>query len=102
MSTVIVNVKVDPKVKKQAQKVAKDLGFSLSGLVNAYLKQLVRTKSVAFSAISEEPSDYLIQALKESEEDIKAGRVSASFSNADDAIAYLDALIDDKKKLRKN
>lgn len=89
MNTAIINIKTDPQLKKQAQAIASDLGFSLSSLINGYLRQLTRTKTITFSLISEEPSEYLIQALKESEEDRKAGRTSPTFDNADDAIAWL-------------
>lgn len=89
MNTAVVNVKVNPTVKKQAQKVAEELGLSLSALINGFLKHLVRTKAVTFSA-SEEPTPYLLRALKESKEDIKAGRVSPTFTNARDAIAWLN------------
>ena len=101
MNTAIVNVKVDPQVKKQAQKLAGDLGLSLSGLINSYLKQIIRTKTVSFSASAEEPSEYLIKSLKESKEDIKAGRV-VSFDDPDKTLAFLDKMITNEKKLQKN
>ena len=101
MNTAVVNVKVDPRVKKEAQKLAADLGLSLSGLINAYLKQIIRTKTVSFSASAEEPSEFLISALKESKKDIKAGRV-VSFDNPDAALSFLDKMIADDKKLQKN
>lgn len=87
MNTAVVNVKVDPKVKKAAHKVAGELGLSLSGLINAYLKQVIRTKTVHFSAVNEEPSEYLLAALAESRGDKRKGRVSAGFKSADDAVA---------------
>ena len=90
MNTAIVNVKVDPRVKKEAQKLAQNLGLSLSGLINAYLKQIIRTKTVSFSASAEEPSEFFIKALEESGKDIKSGRVSPAFENADDAITWLN------------
>ena len=89
MSTV-VNVKVDPNTKIQAQKVAEDLGFSLSALINAYLKQLVRTKTVNFSALEENPSEYMLNSLKQAEEEIKRGEISPAFNNDEDAIAWLN------------
>lgn len=91
MNTAVINVKIDPKVKRQAQNIASDLGFSLSALINGYLKSLIKTKTVHFSLTEkEEPSEYLIKALKESEEDRKAGRVSPSFDNVEDAIKWLN------------
>ena len=88
MNTAVINIKVNPKVKTQAQQVVEELGLSLSGVINAFLKQLVRTKSVSFTA-SEEPTEYLLKAIAESQADVKAGRVSPSFTNAEDAISWL-------------
>lgn len=100
MNTAVINIKINPQVKKDAQKLAKDLGFSLSSLINGYLKQIIRTKSVNFD-LTERPSEYMIQALKESKKDIKAGRV-ISFKKPNDALDYLDKLIVDEKKSRQN
>jgi addiction module RelB/DinJ family antitoxin len=89
MNTAVINIKTNPEVKAKAQKVAEELGFSLSSLINGYLRHLVKTRTAHFTT-SEEPTEYLIQALKESEKDIKAGRVSPSFDNADDAVKWLN------------
>ena len=91
MNTAIINIKTDPKVKAKAQRIASELGFSLSALINGYLNQLVRTKTIHFSVLEEEPSEYMIQALKESEEDKRRGRYS-SF-DSDKALEYLDNII---------
>ena len=90
MNTAVVNVKVNPLVKKEAQKVAEELGLSLSALVNGYLKQLIRNKTVVFSSLEEEPTDYLLEALRQSKEDIKTGKVSPMFTTADDATVWLN------------
>ncbi|MBI3485997.1 type II toxin-antitoxin system RelB/DinJ family antitoxin [Candidatus Daviesbacteria bacterium] len=90
MNTSVVNVKIDPQTKKKAQDVAEQLGFSLSSLINAYLKQLIRTKTVNFSALEENPSEYMLNSLKEAEEEIKRGEISPAFDNADEAIAWLN------------
>ena len=39
---------------------------------------------------NEEPSDWLINELKESEKDRKKGHTSPAFDNAEDAIAWLN------------
>jgi len=96
MKTAVINIKTEMELKTQAQAIAADLGFSLSSLVNAFLKEITRTRAISFSlARGEEPSDYLIQTLKESEEDRLAGRYH-SFSNADDAVTFLDNIIEQK------
>ena len=96
MNTAVINIKTDPKIKKKAQGVASELGFSLSSLINGYLKQLVKTKTVNFSLVDEEPSEYMKQALRESEEDRKNGRYN-SFESADEALAFIDRIIDEDK-----
>ncbi len=97
MRTTVINIKTDPKVKAGAKKVASQLGFSLSSLINGYLKQLIKTKTVYFRLSEEQPSEYLIQALRESEEDRRAGRYK-SFAAADEALGYIDKIIDEHKK----
>ena len=94
MSTAVINIKTDPALKKEAQAVAGEIGISLSSLIKAYLKQLVKSRKVT---LSETPSAYMIRELKKSAEDIKKGRVSPVFKNADDAFAWLD---DPKAKLK--
>lgn len=100
MNTAVINVKVSPDLKAQAQNLAEELGFSLSSLINACLKQMIRTKTVSFN-VTEEPTDYLLKALEESKKDIKAGRV-VSFRNGEEALDYLDKLIANDKKTRRN
>ena len=90
MQTAVINIRVEPKTKKEAQKVVKELGLNLSSVIEGYLKNLVRTKTVHFS-LSEEPSEYMIKALKESQTDIEAGKV-VSFKNPKDVLKYIDSL----------
>lgn len=97
MNTAVINIKTDPKVKAKAQKIASSLGFSLSALINGYLNQLIRTKTVHFSVTEEVPSEYMIQALRESEEDRKRRRYK-SFRSADEALEFVDKIIDESKK----
>lgn len=89
MNTAVINIKTDPVVKKKAQIVASEMGVSLSALVNGFLRHVIKTKTVTFSA-REEPSAWMIKELKKSKEDIKKGSVSPSFDNVDDAIAWLN------------
>lgn len=95
MNTAVINVKVNPEVKKDAQKIAEQLGFSLSGIINGYLRQFIRTKAVRFN-LEERPTEYMIKSLKESEEDIRAGRVT-TFKTGSEALDYLDQEIADER-----
>ncbi|AKM79098.1 MAG: hypothetical protein UX85_C0003G0104 [Candidatus Beckwithbacteria bacterium GW2011_GWB1_47_15] len=87
--TAVINIRTDARIKAQAQRVAKEAGLTLSGLINFLIRTVVKTKKLEFD-LNETPSPYLIESLKESEEDIKAGRVSPAFDNVKDAIAWLE------------
>lgn len=99
MNTAVINIKVSPDTKRKARAVAEELGFSLSGLINGYLKQLVKTKTVVFSAHPEQPTKFLLRALKESDKDIKAGKI-VHFSSKQGALGYLDKIIANDKRSR--
>ncbi len=102
MNTTTIHIKIDAQTRNTAKKVAEGFGFTLTSLVNAMLKQIARTKRLTLS-LDETPNQYMIDALKESEEDVKAGRVSPAFRNVKDAIAWLndpDASYDNGDKVR--
>lgn len=101
MNTAVINLKTDPKTKKAAQKVAEELGISLSGLINGFLKDMIQTKSVHFSADEEVPSAYMIKALKENQKDKKAGNL-ISFNSWEEERKYLTQLIKNDTKPRKH
>lgn len=88
MNYAIVNLKVDPKTKKEAQRIAEEIGVPLSTLLKSYIKQLIRTKRVSFD-LSEEPSEYLLEAMKEAEEDLKNNKASPVFDDPKKAITWL-------------
>lgn len=93
MNTASILIKIDPQVKTKAQKTAEKMGLSLTSVINHYLKHFITTETITFSTRGEKPSKYLINALKESEEDVKAGRV-ISFDKVDDVLSYIDSLIE--------
>ena len=92
MKTAMINIKTDREVKEQAQELAAELGFSLSAIVTASLKQFVRTREVQFSA-AHRMTPYLEGVIKEVEKDIKAKKnISPAFTNVKGMDAYLNAL----------
>ncbi len=86
----VINIKTDKEVKKNAQELAQKLGLSLSDVINASLRNFIRTREVYFSDIPRMTPEFE-KLLGKVEEDIKKGRnLSPSFDNMDDAIAYLE------------
>lgn len=89
MQRSVLNVKVNPQTKEKAKEVAENMGFSLSALVNAFLTQLVKTKSVEFH-VDEVPTQFVQQILRQAQKDRKQGKASPIFDNVEDAIQFLD------------
>ncbi len=87
MKTAVLNIKIDPKVKKEAQKVADELGFTLSAIINASLRNLARTKSISYSLL--EPSEYLKKAIRSADADYAKGKSIGPFCDAKSMIKSL-------------
>jgi len=88
----IVNIKTDTEVKRNAQKLALELGLSLSAVVNAYLKQFVRNKEIHL-AVTPRMTLELEELLGAVERDIKHKKnLSLAFSSPKTMDRYLDSL----------
>lgn len=84
----IINFKTDKKIKSEAQSIAKKMGINLSDVLNILLRGFVRDKEININL--EEPSEWFLKELAEAEIDIANGDVSPGFSNAKDAIKWLN------------
>ncbi len=73
MNSTIINIKTDPKIKKEAKKITAEMGLTLSGAINGFLRQLIRSKTVLFTLNENAPSDYLLSSIKESEKEKEIG-----------------------------
>ena len=88
----IINIKADKEVKEQAQKVAAELGLPLSTVINAYLKEFIRNRSINLS-VAPRMSKQLEGLLGRVEEDLKHNRnVSPPLSTAKEISKYLSSL----------
>lgn len=92
MSTVL-NVKIDPILKKRAQSVAKELGLPISLVVAASLREFVNTRSITISdspRLKPEIEAELLDLSKKA----KVGKLddfSPAFKDIEESFAWLDA-----------
>ena len=90
MNCAVVTTKIDPQTKREAMETAQELGMPLSVVIKAFLKQFIRTKSVAFNARDEEPNEYLKSIMKQAEENWKMGKHSPIFETGEESVAWLE------------
>ena len=88
----VIHVKADLKIKRNAQKLAKKLGISLSDVINASLRDFLKTRQITFSS-DERMTPELEKYLDKVERDIKNKKnIVGPFKTAAEANAYLDSL----------
>ena len=88
----VINIKADKEVKENAQHLAAELGFSLSALINAYLRQFIKSREVYFSAVPHMTPE-LEELIGCARKDLKAGKnISPTFSTSAEMDKYLDSL----------
>jgi addiction module RelB/DinJ family antitoxin len=85
-----INLKVDIAIKTKAQQVAKDLGLSLSSIVNASLNQFAKTGEFSVSVMPR-MTPYLENLVKEARKDFYGGRTSGPFRTAKDFVKHLNS-----------
>ncbi len=88
----VINIKTKKDLKENAQKTASELGLSLSAVLNAYLRQFVRSKAVYFSVASQMTPE-LESLLGKIEYDISRGKnISKPISSPEEMKNYLSSL----------
>ena len=51
MEKAIINIKTNKEVKANVQRLAKELGISMSDIINASLRNFIRTREVRISSV---------------------------------------------------
>ena len=84
-----INVRIDEKVKKAAEKVFNEVGITASTAINMFYKQVIRTNSIPFEIKAEVPNKKTLKALKEVEDMEKHPDKSRSYKNVDELMEDL-------------
>lgn len=92
MVKAIINIKTEKEIKNTVQKLAKDLGLSLSDVINAALRNFIRSREVFFSNIPQMTPEFE-RLLGNIEKDIQTKKnISPNFDSANKAVKYLNSL----------
>lgn len=101
--TANVNIRVNPKIKEDAEAVLDEIGLNLSDVFNLLLNQIRLTRTIPFKLQSDEidPKFYpqIIEGLNKAEESRKNGVKGYTI---DEVIASMDKIIEEAEKNEKN
>ncbi len=90
MQRVIVQVPMSKELKKKAETVSSDLGFSsIQEAIRVLLTKLSKKEFSLRVEETEEPNEYFISAMEKARENRKAGKASPIFSNIKEELEWL-------------
>jgi addiction module RelB/DinJ family antitoxin len=91
MQTAVINVRTDKEIKKNALEAARELGISLSDIINAALRNFIRTREVIISDAPQMTPEFE-KYLGRIEEDIKHNRnIVGPFKSGEEMDKYLSS-----------
>jgi addiction module RelB/DinJ family antitoxin len=82
MNNAIINLNIDPKIKKEAMKTADEMGLTLSAAINGLLRKFITEKKLEFST-PEIPNARLRKAIRDGEREYKEGKTPGPFNSAE-------------------
>ena len=85
-----IHVRVEPKVKKEAEKILDKLGMTSAEAINVYLKQIILHNGLPFEVRIPELSDDFKEAIKEVEEIQKYPKKYKKYDSVEELMKDLD------------
>lgn len=88
--TATLSIRIEPKIKQQAEKLFSKLGISMSEAMSLFLHQCVNDRALPFTphiGRAEIPNAETVAAMEEGErilEEIKAGKREPDFKTAEE------------------
>ena len=88
----VINFKTDSKIKQRAQDLAEKFGLSLSDVLNVLLRNFVYKRELNLDLKEEDENSFaLLEKLEKVEGEIKEGKVSPDFNDAEEAVSWLNS-----------
>ena len=86
-----LNIRIEPNLKKEAERTLDDLGMNVAEAVTIFLKQVVLTESIPFNIKKPKYNDETLDAIKEALEMVKNPEKYKSFNNVDELMEELNS-----------
>ena len=89
MNTTVIHLKTNKDLKRRAERLAGDLGLTLTGLINLNLSQLVTSSEIVVT-LEPRPNRKTVERLLRLKREAEAGKnVSPTFAAPKDALKWL-------------
>lgn len=85
-----INIRIEPKLKKEAETTLNDLGMNIAEAVTIFLKQVVMTDSIPFAIKKPKYSKEMIDAINEAEDIAKNPEKYKSYKNLTEILEDID------------
>ena len=85
----ILNIKVDKEEKEKAKQIAAQMGVPLSTIINAHLREFIRTREFSVKLEPVLKPEVEKELLRRSREYHKNPKAAHSFNSAAEAIKFL-------------
>lgn len=89
MSTTNLNIRMDKKVKEDAEKIFGELGLNMTSAINIFLRASIRESGIPFALKLDVPNEETTLAIEEAKRIATDDGVEA-FDNIDDLRKALD------------
>ena len=86
-----LNIRIEPELKREAEKTLDDLGMNVADAVTIFLKQVVLTESIPFNIKKPKYNDETLEAIKEALEKIENPDKYKSFNNVEELMEELNS-----------
>ena len=88
--TETINIRIEPKLKKEVEQTLNELGMNIADAVTVFFKQIIMTESIPFIIRKPQYNKETMEAIKEAKEILKNPDKYKSFNNVEELIEDLN------------
>jgi len=89
METTNINIRIEKKLKEQAESLFSELGMNMTTAFNIFVRQSVRQGKIPFEISLNTPNAETMEAIKEVQEMKKNPSLGKSYTDVDEMITEL-------------
>lgn len=90
-----INIRIEPKLKKDVEETLNDLGMNIADAVTIFFKQIVLTESIPFIIQKPKYNKETLEAINEAKEMLKTPNKYKSYDTVEELMEDLNSEIQD-------